>query len=711
MTYRSALRAGASLALIALAALPAPSATLPQDFTGSSAPDDVVQPEWPARVDLVRLIGGWQTSFGHIQFEKLDGDKAIGRIFLDGKWSNLAIGWTAGRGLVATVTDAASPITFVVRMSSDGKRFEARHLDGTAIGGRETWAATPIEMVTLDRSMWVGKWRTPHGELSLAAEGYHLVGTLTTPAGTGQVPASRQVALIPGGTVSEPATGQLTGAWRGVNGTSGAGSFRLEIGRNGEQFYARMTRDVMGAMREETFEGQRVRRSAPPPAPASRRPNEDTACIKANADKIRAGDLLVERHFDRTASGAADGKARYINSLMAVSPNWAPRAVNPDTLAMRIEEADGSGITTESFYHMSGEQLYQTRELRCARAGFLFGHIDVPHRPYKKAVLLVDGKRAAEWDISGEVPAGPYAERAADPAPATPPEPEPEPGPEPVPGPSLPGHVRMLNANWCTEVGMLRVRVQQNAATAAMFSDQGNMTQYLMDLRPSADGLRLDGTWLRAVPNAVREPVSMTVAGDGRTMTVTLGGSGTIHGRSTLKGVLVNAESQPAPDACVAYARNPGVPAAEPEPQPQPQPGPAPQPAPQPGPSQPQPSAGFKPLMKYDVRVDRVAIARDQPRIDVFVTLRNATQGPLYATSGALTVRLEDSDGVGKVNGQILRPTPESRAHFASTPVIEPGGELRAKYSFHPDPDATPARVIVIEGEKRAEFGAGAGIP
>lgn len=161
-------------------------------------------------------------------------------------------------------------------------------------------------------------------------------------------------------------------------------------------------------------------------------------------------------------------------------------------------------------------------------------------------------------------------------------------------------------------------------------------------------------------------------------------------------------EEQPAPgpqpqpdDEWVPPEGDPNAPPVEPQPQPQPQPEP-----------QPEPASSFKALGKYEVRVDRVVAARDAPRTDVFVTLRNATNAPLYATSGALMVRLEDSEGVGKVNGQILRPTIEGRAHFASTPVIEPGGELRAKYSFHPDPGATARSVTITEGDRRATFGA-----
>jgi hypothetical protein len=107
--------------------------------------------------------------------------------------------------------------------------------------------------------------------------------------------------------------------------------------------------------------------------------------------------------------------------------------------------------------------------------------------------------------------------------------------------------------------------------------------------------------------------------------------------------------------------------------------------------------------------VDRVVAARDAQRIDVFMTLRNATQTQLHVTSNTLMVTLEDSDGAGKQNGQVLRPSEAGREHFASSPALQPGRELRVKYSFHPDSGATPARVTVTEGDKSAEFGPSAG--
>ena len=148
------------------------------------------------------------------------------------------------------------------------------------------------------------------------------------------------------------------------------------------------------------------------------------------------------------------------------------------------------------------------------------------------------------------------------------------------------------------------------------------------------------------------------------------------------------------------------APPTEPLPRPAPsQPVPTPKPPAQPAPATGSPSGpiagpGFKPLRKFDVRVDRVVSARDAQRIDVFMTVRNASAQPQYIPSGTLQVILEDSEGVAKQNGQVLRPTEAGREHFASTPVVAPGRELRIKYSFHPDSGASPSRVTIMEGDK-----------
>jgi hypothetical protein len=124
----------------------------------------------------------------------------------------------------------------------------------------------------------------------------------------------------------------------------------------------------------------------------------------------------------------------------------------------------------------------------------------------------------------------------------------------------------------------------------------------------------------------------------------------------------------------------------------------------QPGSGSPTAPAGFDSLRRYDVRLDGVVRASDEARVDVFVTLRNATQGILHSTSSALKVRLEDDEGVGKEASQAFRATPEGRVHFASTPVIEPGGQLKVKFTFFAGEGGVPAKVAIIEGDKRVSY-------
>ena len=135
---------------------------------------------------------------------------------------------------------------------------------------------------------------------------------------------------------------------------------------------------------------------------------------------------------------------------------------------------------------------------------------------------------------------------------------------------------------------------------------------------------------------------------------------------------------------------------------------PAPQtPAPPSAPAGPGPvaSAGFKPLNRVDVRVDRVIVARGYPthQVHAFVTVKNTSATPQYFT-GWLKVVLADADGVSEERSQSYRATGEPAALFASTPVIQPGGELKARYIFIPEVDARLTTITLSEGGQRAEF-------
>ena len=268
---------------------------------------------------------------------------------------------------------------------------------------------------------------------------------------------------------------------------------------------------------------------------------------------------------------------------------------------------------------------------------------------------------------------------------------------------------RLLDGNWCTEVGLLRVRVGGDNAVGGMFSDDGKVTQYLMDLKPTADNRGLEGTWYSTTAGSVREWVSMVPSADGRAMTASFGGSVGLHGKRVLNGVLKSTESQPAPNICVAHAPNPGGggPAPQPQPQrhpqPEPQPGPQPQPQPEPKPDTPE---AYRSLNKFDVRLDKVVEARGYPtrQVHVFVTIKNATTTQQYITSGFMRAVLTDTDGVGQERNQVWRANVEPAALFNNTPVVKPGAELAIRYVFMPDSGAVPATLTLSEGGKSLEF-------
>ena len=120
-------------------------------------------------------------------------------------------------------------------------------------------------------------------------------------------------------------------------------------------------------------------------------------------------------------------------------------------------------------------------------------------------------------------------------------------------------------------------------------------------------------------------------------------------------------------------------------------------------------ATSFKPLRRFDVRLDRLVEARGYPtrQVHAFVTIKNASATPQHITSGLLKAVLADSDGVAQERSQVFRASGEPAALFSSTPVVQPGAELMIRYVFIPDEGSRPATFTLSEGDKRAEFPAG----
>lgn len=121
-------------------------------------------------------------------------------------------------------------------------------------------------------------------------------------------------------------------------------------------------------------------------------------------------------------------------------------------------------------------------------------------------------------------------------------------------------------------------------------------------------------------------------------------------------------------------------------------------------PDPPAMQVGFKHLQAFDVRLDKVA-AEDGRFWHVYMTLRNASSDTLVQAQG-LTVRFEDSDGVGVESGQAVRARIGYPELFGSPPpTTRPGGTLPVKFVFDKKGGARPSKVTVYEGEKSVEFG------
>jgi hypothetical protein len=128
-----------------------------------------------------------------------------------------------------------------------------------------------------------------------------------------------------------------------------------------------------------------------------------------------------------------------------------------------------------------------------------------------------------------------------------------------------------------------------------------------------------------------------------------------------------------------------------------------------PTPSQPAPAEaadGFKPLLKYGVKLESVG-DRGDGRFEVVALLKNRSAAPLYLTSGQIVVYAEDGDGVGQEQRQVWRARVEPPELFAATPVIQPGATLRARWLFRASPDNPLIKISFGEGAKRAEFSPG----
>lgn len=261
-----------------------------------------------------------------------------------------------------------------------------------------------------------------------------------------------------------------------------------------------------------------------------------------------------------------------------------------------------------------------------------------------------------------------------------------------------PGKVGLVfEGDWTTNAGRLRLS-RDGAGDVDIFKGElwtGNASAaaYLFeDLRPDASG-GMSGVW-RASGSSERRSVYFSLnRADGDRFVAGMEGwsGGELTGRRGYDGPITPREPSPRPSSPVPSTPIPSTPASQEQ-------APIPQ-----APSTPSPAAdGFKPVGKFDVRLDRVVA--EGRYWHVYLTLRNAASHPLVQAQG-VDVRLEDSDGIGVESGQAVRARPGPPELFGSPPpTTRPGGTLPVKFVFDKREGADPVRILVLEGEHEAVF-------
>lgn len=307
---------------------------------------------------------------------------------------------------------------------------------------------------------------------------------------------------------------------------------------------------------------------------------------------------------------------------------------------------------------------------------------------YQKLFLKITG----EQPLSGHAP-------PAQPSQQTPSQPTSPPSTPSAPLPRLPDAVSVaeLIGDWTSLAGLFRITATAQGARADVFRENADLPSY--ELRLVDGSQTAKGDWRAAGASGIRGTFNLKKSTGGTVILSQVDGS-PLGGRDTITLSRVASPPAEVPDP-IDQAPTP-PPANDPIEQGPPR-GQAPPPTRPPTQS---PSPGFKPVGKWDVRLDRVETPSEDRLVHVYLTFRNATKGVLYQTQG-VQVRLEDDQGTATQNGQSLRAVAGYPRQFPSPPVVDPTRELRVKFVFHREDGVTPQSIVVMENGRQARFDVG----
>lgn len=253
---------------------------------------------------------------------------------------------------------------------------------------------------------------------------------------------------------------------------------------------------------------------------------------------------------------------------------------------------------------------------------------------------------------------------------------------------------------WETTYGKVALQLSQDGVLSGrlmILDDYGREKESeRLELRAGPQPGTLVGTSTYA--SHVAE-ITMTLAADGETFTATSTPSGA-GAANPWTGKRARSANTPPPGQATGSAP-PGSSTATDSP-----PGgvewgsPPPSSKPTPAPA-PSPPASFKPLVNFEVRLDR--LQPDGAITWVHVTFKNTSGRDQWMSSGVVRVLMEDADGVSTERNQLWRPT-DPPAVFAGTPMLAPGSELKARFRFTLDAGARPVAIVLRERDAAARF-------
>jgi hypothetical protein len=125
-----------------------------------------------------------------------------------------------------------------------------------------------------------------------------------------------------------------------------------------------------------------------------------------------------------------------------------------------------------------------------------------------------------------------------------------------------------------------------------------------------------------------------------------------------------------------------------------------------PAPAPPAGGGSFKSLSEFDVRIDRVAPARDG-KLEVFVTLRNPSNLLRSTSKGHIKISGTDSDGAKATSVSALFSVRGQRGEYDELPTlvyVEPASEARLRFIFD---QAISGPITISDGTVSQTFTAG----